>query len=83
MDSLIDAYRAAAGDRPIHVQIAINWGSSRNAALRGAFDHWRFLVLGGDVDWELRSPADFEAATQRVRPEDLEQSVFVFSDPGS
>jgi coenzyme F420-dependent glucose-6-phosphate dehydrogenase len=81
IDSLLKGYRHAAGAQPVHVQIAVNWAPTRDGALRGAFDHWRFLALGGDVNWELRSPEDFEAATRHVRPPDLERSIFIFSDP--
>jgi alkanesulfonate monooxygenase SsuD/methylene tetrahydromethanopterin reductase-like flavin-dependent oxidoreductase (luciferase family) len=39
-------------------------------------------VLGGEVNWELRSPNDFDTATRFVRPEDMAQSLLISSDPG-
>ena len=82
MRGLIDTFRnAAQASKPIHVQIAVNWATTADAALQGAFDHWRFLALGGDANWELRSPDDFEAATQHVKPADMHRSVFVFTEP--
>ena len=38
-------------------------------------------MLGGEVNWELRSPADFDTATRFVRPEDMAQSLLISSDP--
>jgi alkanesulfonate monooxygenase SsuD/methylene tetrahydromethanopterin reductase-like flavin-dependent oxidoreductase (luciferase family) len=38
-------------------------------------------VLGGEVNWELRSPPDFETATRFVRPEDMRESVLISADP--
>jgi coenzyme F420-dependent glucose-6-phosphate dehydrogenase len=38
-------------------------------------------VLGGEVNWELRSPADFDTAARFVRPEDMAQSLLISSDP--
>ena len=79
--AVIAAFRASGGDgKPLHVQIAVNWGATHAAALQGAYEHWRFLALGGDANWELRSPEDFEAATRHVRPEDMHRSVFVFAE---
>ena len=49
-------------------------------ALRGAHEHWRFSMLGGDRRWELRSPEDFETAARFVRPEDMHETVLISSD---
>jgi coenzyme F420-dependent glucose-6-phosphate dehydrogenase len=34
------------------------------------------------VNWELRTPEDFDTATRFVRPEDMRQSVWISSDLG-
>jgi coenzyme F420-dependent glucose-6-phosphate dehydrogenase len=39
-------------------------------------------VLGGEVNWELRSPEDFDTATRFVRPEDMRETVLISSDLG-
>jgi probable non-F420 flavinoid oxidoreductase len=78
---VIHAYRRGGGEgKPIHLQVALNWASSEAAALQGAFDHWRFVALGGDIGWELRSPEDYETATRFVRPEDMHESVLISAD---
>lgn len=78
---VIEAFRRGGGEgKPIHLQVALNWAKSESEALQGAFDHWRFVTLGGDIGWELRSPEDFETATRFVRPEDVRQSVLISSD---
>lgn len=78
---VIQAYRRGGGEgKPIHVQVALNWARTESEALQGAFDHWRFVTLGGDIGWELRSPEDFETATRFVKPEDVRDSVLVSSD---
>lgn len=80
--ALIDSFqKAAQATKPIHLQIAVNWGATAERALQGAYDHWRFLALGGDANWELRSPDDFDAATQHVHRDDMHRSVFVFTQP--
>jgi G6PDH family F420-dependent oxidoreductase len=78
---VIEAFRRGGGEgKPIHLQVALNWAATEEAALQGAFDHWRFVTFGGDIGWELRSPEDYETATRFVRPEDMRQSVLVSSD---
>lgn len=78
---VIEAFRRGGGEgKPIHLQVALNWAPTEAQALQGAFDHWRFVALGGDIGWELRSPEDYETATRFVRPEDMRESVLISSD---
>jgi hypothetical protein len=62
------------------MQVGLNWATTEEQALQGAFDQWRYNVLGGEVNWELRSPADFETATRLVRMEDMRGSVLISAD---
>ena len=48
--------------------------------MQGAFEQWCYNVLGGDVNWELRSPSDFETATRFVREEDMRESLLISAD---
>jgi probable non-F420 flavinoid oxidoreductase len=80
---VVEAFRRGGGEgKPMFLQIALNWAPSEEAALAGAHEQWRYLALGGDVNWNLRSPEEFDAATRFVRPDDIRQSVLVSSDPG-
>ena len=80
---VVDAFRRGGGEgKPMFLQVALNWAPSEDAALHGAHEQWRYLALGSDVNWELRSPELFDGATRRVRPEDIRDSVLVSSDPG-
>jgi probable non-F420 flavinoid oxidoreductase len=78
---VIEAFRRGGGEgKPVYVQAAVNWARSEAEAMKGAFDHWRYAALGGDIGWELRSPEDFETASRFVRPEDMRESVLISSD---
>ncbi len=78
---VIDAFRRGGGEgKPVHIQVAVNWARTEAEALQGAFDHWRFAALGGDIGWELRSPEDYQTAARFVRPEDMRESVLISSD---
>jgi hypothetical protein len=64
------------------MQVGLNWARDEDEALQGAFDQWRYNAQGGEVNWELRSPGDFETATRFVRAEDMRESVFISADLG-
>ena len=78
-----DAFRRGGGEgKPMVMQVGLSWAPTEEEALRAAHEQWRTNVLGGEVNWELRSPEDFDTATRFVRPEDMRGSVLVSSDPG-
>jgi alkanesulfonate monooxygenase SsuD/methylene tetrahydromethanopterin reductase-like flavin-dependent oxidoreductase (luciferase family) len=60
----------------------LNWAPSEDEALAGAHEQWRTNVLGGEVNWELRTPEQFDIATRLVRPEDMRESVWISADLG-
>lgn len=78
---VVEAFRRGGGrGKPLKIQVALNWAPTEDAALHGAFDQWRYNALGGEINWELRSPEDFDTATRHVRPDDLRECVLVSSD---
>jgi coenzyme F420-dependent glucose-6-phosphate dehydrogenase len=83
LKKVVEAFRRGGGDgKPLFLQVGLNWAESEDEALSGAFGQWRYNALGGQVNWELRSPEDFDTATRLVRPEDIRESVLVSSDLG-
>jgi coenzyme F420-dependent glucose-6-phosphate dehydrogenase len=80
---VVDAFRRGGGEgKPMLMQVGLNWAASEERALQDAHEQWRTNVLGGEVNWELRSPEDFDMATRFVRPEDMRESVLISSDLG-
>jgi coenzyme F420-dependent glucose-6-phosphate dehydrogenase len=78
---VVEAFRRGGGEgKPLFLQVSLNWAPSEAEALQGAHEQWRTNVLGGQVNWELRSPADFDTATRFVKPEDMRESVLISSD---
>jgi coenzyme F420-dependent glucose-6-phosphate dehydrogenase len=78
-----DAFRRGGGEgKPMLMQVGLNWAPTEDEALRGAHEQWRTNVLGGEVNWELRSPEDFDTAARFVRPEDMRETVLISSDLG-
>jgi coenzyme F420-dependent glucose-6-phosphate dehydrogenase len=79
---VIAAFRRGGGEgKRLVVQVGLNWAPTEAEALAGAHEQWRTNVLGGEVNWELRTPEEFDTATRFVRPEDMRQSVWISADP--
>jgi coenzyme F420-dependent glucose-6-phosphate dehydrogenase len=79
---VVDAFRRGGGEgKPLFMQVGLNWAPGEEEALAGAHEQWRYNVLGGEVNWELRSPQDFDIATRFVKPEDMRESLLISSDP--
>ncbi|WP_159348598.1 TIGR03885 family FMN-dependent LLM class oxidoreductase [Roseomonas harenae] len=78
----IEAFRRGGGEgKPIYLKADLSWAGSEDEALRQAHEQWRFNLLGGDANWELRTPSQFETATRFVRPEDMREAVLISADP--
>jgi coenzyme F420-dependent glucose-6-phosphate dehydrogenase len=79
---IVAAFRRGGGrGKPIHLKLGLSWADEPAEALRQAHEQWRFNALGGDVNWELPRPEDFERATRFVRPEDMHDSLFISHEP--
>lgn len=83
MRKVAEAFRRGGGaGKRLVVQVGLNWAPTEGEALAGAHEQWRTNVLGGEVNWQLRTPGEFDTATRFVRPEDMRESVWISSDLG-
>lgn len=79
---VVDAFCRGGGvGKPLRLKLDVCWGPTVRAALEDAHAQWRFNSLGGDVNWDLRTPAEFEQAARFIRPEDMAQGVRVTDSP--
>jgi probable non-F420 flavinoid oxidoreductase len=80
--AVIDAFRRGGGEgKPIYLKVDLSYARTDAEALENAHSQWRFNALGGDINWELSSPAQFAKATRFIRPEDMRESVLVSHEP--
>jgi G6PDH family F420-dependent oxidoreductase len=78
---LVDGYRKAGGSGPRYGEVPLAWAPDEAAATESAHGMIRFGPLGWKVQAELPNPANFEAATAFVTPEDLKETVACGPDP--
>jgi coenzyme F420-dependent glucose-6-phosphate dehydrogenase len=70
-------WRGGGEGKPMFLQVALSWAPSEAEALSEAHHQWRSNVLGGEVNWILRTPAEFDHATRFVQPEHMRSSVLI------
>lgn len=81
---VVEAFRRHGGEgKRLVLQAQISWADDLRAAERAAHEQWRMSVLPGDVLWDLETPEAVEAATARVRPEELHAPVDIVDDMGA
>jgi probable non-F420 flavinoid oxidoreductase len=80
---VIEAFQRGGGEaKPLYLQVGLSWAGSEAEALRQAHKQWGAVSIGGDVNWELWSPRQFDTATRHVRPEDMRDCLLVSADLG-
>lgn len=78
---VIAAFREVAGDdKPIYLQHALSWAESEDKAFEHALDQWAPVSIGGEVNWDLRRPSDFDLISTAVRREDVAETLKVSGD---
>ncbi|HVL32275.1 MAG TPA: TIGR03557 family F420-dependent LLM class oxidoreductase [Actinomycetota bacterium] len=78
----IEAFDQGGGKgKPRYGQLTVCWAPTEDEAVRTAHEWWPQTVLGGSLSVEIATPADFEAACETVRPEDVAQAMPCGPDP--
>lgn len=76
------AFREAGGSgKPVHIQHALSWAPAEHEALAQALHQWAPVIAGGEVNWDLRRPADFDRLARLVSDEDIRRCVEISADP--
>lgn len=79
---VVEAFREAAGDaKPIYLQHALSWAETEAEAMAQALDQWGPVVAGGEVNWDLRRPTDFDSIGKMAGPDDIARCLKVSADP--
>lgn len=82
MQRMIDAFRRGGGEgKPLFLQVQLAFARTRAEALQGAWEQWRAVQFPSSVLAALRTPAEFAAAAEFVRPDDVARRVRVSADP--
>jgi len=79
---IVEAFEAGGGARKARVgMLHVCWAETEAQGLETAHRWWPNSALKGNLGQELRLPADFEAASALVRPEDVAELTACGPDP--
>ena len=79
---LIEAFTSAGGSGPMYAEVPMAWATTEQAGVEEALRTTRWALTGWKVMSELPNPANFEAASQTVRAEDIRAQFAVGPDAG-
>jgi len=80
---VIEAFQRGGGvGKPLFLQVALSWAPSEQEAEAEALHQWASNASGGEVNWDLRRPQDFDAIARFVTVDDIRKSVLVSADLG-
>jgi hypothetical protein len=75
---VVDAFRSAGGEgKPVMIQDALSWAPSEDEAFEQAIGQWAGTVAGGEVNWDLRRPKDFDVLARMVGRKEIAETVAV------
>lgn len=76
MSEITSAWKRGGGaEKPMYLQAKISYAGTEDEALDGAFDQWRASIFSSSVQTSLRTPDEFDAAAELVKPEDMYEFV--------
>lgn len=81
LQEMLDAFREGGGaGKPVYLQVHLSWDPSEHEARMEAWRQWRFNCVDPAQAAELEMPEDFEAATNSVTPEEMDEQVRISAD---
>ena len=81
MTAVVNAFREAGGaSKPMFLQVALSHASTDAQSRDAALDQWCFCALPATALADLRTPAEFEAASAGARREDVLARVRASAD---
>lgn len=76
MKQMVEAFRRSGGaGKPLAVQLQLSWASNIDDAWMAAWLEWRNAAVKPDLLAELRTPAEFDAASREVTPEEIDSFI--------
>jgi coenzyme F420-dependent glucose-6-phosphate dehydrogenase len=80
LKEIVGAFRSGGGEgKPLYLQVHVSCAATDGEARANAYDQWRSNAITADIAETLRLPEEFEAATEKVTPGDMDQHVRISS----
>ncbi len=80
LKAIIDAFREAAGDKPLLLQVHVCWADDEDTAEKMALEAWKGNMMPGPLAQDIRLAEHFDMAAKFIRAEDVRKTVNISSD---
>ncbi len=78
---IVDAFREEGGEgKPLSLQVHVAYAETDEEARNAAFEQWRTNIFASQVLSDIKTPEQFDALAQTVRPQDMDKAVRISSD---
>ena len=82
LQKVVDAFHRGGGEgKPMILKVQISYAADEAIARQGAHEQWRNNVFKSALLSELQMPAQFDAAGEFVKPDELDGPVRISSEP--
>lgn len=79
---VVDAFYQGGGEgKPMYLKVQLSYARDEAIARSGAYDQWRNNIFKNVLLTELKTPAEFDAAGEFVKPDELDGFIRISSDP--
>ncbi len=76
LQQVVEAFRQGGGEgKPMYLKVQLSYAANQEKALQGAYEQWRTNIFKSVLLADLRSPEQFDAAAEFVKPEDMYEYV--------
>lgn len=81
LKKIVAAFRRGGGEgKPLSLKMGLSYARDLSTAQQQAHQQWRNAAFESSLLAELRTPAQFDTAGRRVRPEDMEDILRISHD---
>ncbi|URD51300.1 TIGR03885 family FMN-dependent LLM class oxidoreductase [Chroococcidiopsis sp. CCNUC1] len=82
LKQVVDAFRRGGGEgKPMLLKVQLSYDRNEDIARQKAHQQWRNNIFKNILMTELRSPQQFDAAGEFVKPEEMNEHVRISADP--
>lgn len=82
LKKVVEAFHRGGGEgKPMYLKVQLSYAKDEATARAGAHEQWRNNILQNVLLTELRTPEQFDAAGEFVKPDELDNGIRISADP--
>ncbi len=82
LKQVVEAFQRGGGEgKPMYLKVQLSFAQDEETARQGAHDQWRYNIFPSILLSDLKTPAQFDAASQFIKPDEIEPFIRISADP--